>query len=153
MPSFCGLLGLYPLGKFFTSQEGGIQSCEQETAKRVWTYSTSTFSPPATRLTCLIFLESLNSITSQGYVRESGVICPLFTLIFGFTGINIRKMWVFPGNLAACSSFFTHGTNRKGRCLYWQTSVHLDGQISLNSIIHPCQHSCHPFLSPPVHFH
>ena len=41
VPSFCGLLGLY------TSQEGGTQPCEQETAKKVWTYSTSTFGPPA----------------------------------------------------------------------------------------------------------
>ncbi len=91
MPSFCRLLGLYPLGNFFyraicmvdhigktdfeqdpksvslpslticfglpnflpkvyrlnTSQEGGTQPCEQETAKKVWTYSTSTFGPAA----------------------------------------------------------------------------------------------------------
>ena len=40
MPSFCGLLGLY------TSKEGQ----EQETAKKVWTYSTSTFGSPAARL-------------------------------------------------------------------------------------------------------
>ena len=62
MPSFCGLLGLYPLGIFFLY--GAIcmvgyvstcqilhhvktQPCDQETALDIHLYSTSTFDPPA----------------------------------------------------------------------------------------------------------
>ena len=63
----------------------------------------------------------------EGQVRKSGVICPSLILTLAHSGL-IMEQYEFP----------LHPLNSKDRSLYWQKSTHLDGQISLNSMTHPC---------------